>query len=150
VLHVQTGHCFPNLSTVGQTAPNFPRLAQPARLTLGAANTAITATNISLTATLNPQMRFQALQTGSWSCSAPPPNSFGGNIHCTRASLGANKTESITATITAPVVAGQTTYTLTVSSSLPDTNATDNTRSFSFDAYAQSSNGSPVDPLAYL
>jgi len=148
VLHVQTAHCFPNLSAQAQTLfVSFPRLSQPAGLSLGASNTGVTATTtVSLTATLDPQMRFQSVVTGTWSsCSTPPVNSFGGDITCTRPSLGANSTERITATITAPALAGVTHYTVTVSSSLPDSDPSDNTRVQEFTAYAHSANGSPAD-----
>ena len=92
-------------------------------------------------------MRFQALQTGSWSCSPPPVGSPGGDIHCTRASLGANRTELITATITAPPLAGVTHYTVSVSSSQPDSDPSDNSRSRPFATYAHSANGSPADVI---
>jgi subtilisin-like proprotein convertase family protein len=148
VLHVQTGHCFPNLSVDLNNRPGFPRVGQSAALIFGAANTSLTATSISLTATLNPQMRFQSVQTGSWSCSAPPVNTAGGDIHCTRASLGAHQEEVITATITAPSLPGEAPFTATVSSSLPDTDPTNNTLVRLLTTYVQSANGSPVDVVS--
>ena len=144
-LGVHTAGCNPNLAAFITAGPGYPRLGQSATLTLTASNSSVTATNVTLTANLDPQLRFQAL-SGPWNCNHPPVNAAGPTLNCTTPSVGHNASVKLLVTVTAPslLIAAPVTLTVGLVSGF-DTDPANNTRVTPLPLFAHSANNQPWD-----
>jgi len=144
-LGVHTAGCNPNLIAGIKTGPGYPRLAQSATITFAADNASITATNLSLTANLDPSLHFQSL-SGPWTCATPPVNSAGPTLHCTLPSLAHFSTQALVVTVTTPALMPALGVPVTLTLGVAqETNPADNTRSAKLLLYAHSYNHNPWD-----